>query len=130
MTNLLLLLILVALLAGFGFLVPILWVVAAILGLLLFVLLLKASATGLDWFFALLSPLWRAIGSFFRNDIVQWCLIVAVMGVLLWAYSVTREVELVHLLMLPGLAALIKAISAWDTLTIRKKYKRTDEKEV
>ena len=116
-TNGLLLLILIVLLVGFGFIVPILWVVGGILGLWLLVMILRAISSGIgsvidaigkllvqffspvwkllvQFFFPVrivVSRVWIAVSRFFRNDIVQWCFITIAACIFVWFYYVTGE---------------------------------------
>ena len=133
-TNLLLLLILFVLLIGFGFLVPILWIVGAVIGVWMFVIAIgaiskkvcagfKAVGRILDWIFA---PIWNVTRSFLSNNAVQWCFIAVAMGLLIWNYFDSSNNEYLLALIIPTLFALIKGISYWDTVSIRKKYRKVN----
>ena len=141
-TNLLLLLILFVLLIGFGFLVPILWIAGAVIGLWLFAVAISAISRKvrevfeavsrmLDWIFApiwnwIFAPIWKVIRSFLSNDAVHWCFISVIMGLLIWGYFHSGDNEYLFALIIPAAFALIKGISYWDTVSIRRKYQRVN----
>lgn len=77
----------------------------------------------LDWIFA---PIWNVTRSFFANNAVQWCLIAAAAGLLIWNYFDSGKNGYLHALIIPALFALIKGISYWDTVSIRRKYRKVN----
>lgn len=140
-TNLLLLLILFVLLIGFGFLVPILWIAGAVIGLWLFAVAISAISRKvrevfeavsrmLDWIFAPILKVIRSflsmIRPFLSNDAVHWCFISVIMGLLIWGYFHSGNNEYLFALIIPALFALIKGISYWDTVSIRRKYQKVN----
>jgi len=137
-TNFLLLLILFVLLAGFGFLAPILWIVGAALGVWISAIVLRTVSrtisSGLDaignFLNRLFAPIWKGIRLFFGNSAVQWSLLAAASCLLLWYYFESENVEYLSALMIPALFALVKAINYWDTVSIRRKYARSDANDV
>lgn len=117
-TNLLLLLILFVLLIGFGFLVPILWIVGAVIGLWVSAIAIGTISRKIRAGFEAVT---RSSPS---NDAVQWCFIsVITMGVLIWSYFDSSNNEYLFALIIPVLFALIKY---WDTVSIRRKYRKVN----
>lgn len=95
-TNALLLLILLVLLVGFGFIAPILWVLGGVLGFWLLLKILGTVASGIGRVVdaiekslgRIFSPVWKLVSTLFGNDIVQWCLIVVAACFAAWFYYV------------------------------------------
>jgi len=131
MTNILLLLILVAVLAGFGFLVPILWGLAGIVALLVLVNVLCAAVPVVGNIFdaienylgRIFAPVQKLLVAFWGNDIIQWCLILGALSFPIWFYFVTWNRVYLVIALVPALASFVKAVSLWDTIVIKKKYK-------
>lgn len=133
-TNILLLLILVVLLAGFGFITPILWVFAGVVGLWLILKLLGAIASGISAFVdtvenflgQIFAPVWKVMRAFLRNDAVQWLFLLgAACGAVWFNYATQQEGYLAALIFL-ALIALFKLISRWDKMMAKRKYGRNN----
>lgn len=136
-TNILLLLILLVVLAGFGFLTPILWVFAAVVGLWLSLKILGAIASGVgnvvdtveNYLGRIFTPVWKLVSKFFSSGIVQWCLLLVAACLAIWFYFDTKKVGYLAALIFLALTALFKAINRWDALMINRKYERNDEED-
>jgi hypothetical protein len=134
MTNLLLLLILLAVLGGFGFLIPVLWVVGAIVGLLIFTMVLGTIAKGfgalieavgnvIDHLFAPIGKIWMR---YIQRIPLQWVAIGVIVIALLCLYINSAAPVFIHLLVFPAILALLKAVSLLDTISIQRKYASQD----
>lgn len=136
-TNILLLIILLVVLAGFGFLAPIFWVLAGLVGLWLLLNILGAIASGIGAFVdtvenylaRIFSPVWRMAKAFAGNDTVQWCLLIGAAGISLWLYFTTQKDGYIAALIFLALMALFKLVSRLDNMIINRKYKRHHEKD-
>ena len=132
-TNILLLLILLVALAGFGFLAPILWVLGGVLGLWFLIKILGAVSSGIgnaidtieNYLDRNFTPVWKLVS----NDIVQWCLILVAACLAAWFYFVTQKDGYLAALIFLALFALFKAINRWDTIRINRKYERDNQKD-
>jgi hypothetical protein len=124
-------------LACFGFLAPILWVLGGVLGLWLLLKILGAIVSGIgnvvdtieNYLGRIFSPVWNLVSAFFGNDIVQWCLVLVATCLAAWFYFVTQKVGYLAAILFLALFALFKAINRWDTIMINRKYKRDDQKD-
>ena len=136
-TNILLLLILLVVLAGFGFLSPILWVAGGVVGLWILIKMFGAVATGIgsvvdtieNYIGRILSPVWKLVSASFRNDIVQWSLLLVAACLSAWFYFIEKKVGYLAAIIFLALFALFKAINRWDTIMINRKYKSDGEKD-
>lgn len=136
-TNILLLLILIVLLAGFGFLAPILWVLGGVLGLWLLIKILGAVISEIgkivdtveNYVGRIFSSVWKLVSAIFGNDIVQWCLLLVSICFVAWFYFITGKDGYLAAIVFLGLFALFKVISRWDTVMISRKYRRNDKKD-
>jgi hypothetical protein len=126
MTNFLLLLILLALLAGFGFLSPILWIVGAIVGVLIIVQIMRLIGKSLDVF---LEPFGKSVRLFFLHNSVHWSLIGIISFISVFCYLKFKITDFLYALTIPAVFALFKTVSYLDTVSIRRKYARSETNE-
>ena len=131
-TNFLLLLILLVLLAGFGFLLPIFWALAGIVGLWLLFKILSVFVEGVSSVFEtiatslenLFSPFWRFLKSILWNDLFQWVLLISIAGLSIWSYYSTQQEGYLIFVVFSSLFLIFKLINRWDSMRIERKYSK------